>query len=82
MKLPKLKRGDIVEVHWRDHWGSAGWVPLSQVKHECINISVQYFYKVQDGYLLGYQAADSTGENANGVTGVLVKDITKIRKVK
>jgi hypothetical protein len=81
IRIPKFKRGDVVEIHWKDHWGSAGWRSLEATEATLINVSILFYHSIKDGYLLGYQTYDPEGI-VTGAHGIIINNITKIRRLK
>ena len=90
LKIPSgLKEGDVVSVEWRDHAGAAGWWSKEGVLEEgpVLCHSVGFFVGFsKDGasiVLSGTMANGSDrGSNLNCIQWRLLKEVTKIQKIK
>ncbi len=83
MKLPKLKKEDIVEIHWIDITSTASWKTLEEA--ECyIAItahSVGYFINEDDDVIR--ISASKTDEGDRDVTVIVkgcIKSISKLKR--
>ncbi len=83
MKIPKkLKPGNIIEIHWVDHWSSSGWRSPKEVFDQSINCSSVGYYVGQNKNLLFLAASDDYNGYVGSAMGRLKKHITKIRILK
>ena len=92
MKIPKCKRGDIVEVHWRDshdYRDNKVWYQEEEVeqlnKTDLILQTVGYLYDHDKNFIRLFQSCD-TGDlyeqQYSGITSIPVGCIIKIRVLK
>lgn len=90
LKIPSgLKEGDVVSVDWRDHAGAAGWWSKEGVLEEspvlCHSVGF-YVGLSKDGasiVLSGTRAGiEERGNNLNCIQWRLLKEVTKIQRIK
>lgn len=83
MKLPKLKREDIVEVHWIDITSTASWKTLEEAESyiAVTSHSVGYFINEDSDVIRISATKNDEGErDVNVIVRGCIKSISKLKR--
>lgn len=83
VKIPLLKKGDVVAVEWNDAWGRTGWLKPEDVIGSSpfsVRTVSMYLGRNKGGDVILAASVDRQGL-VNDVNGIPHKMITKIRKI-
>lgn len=83
MKLPKLKRDDIIEVHWIDITATSSWKPTEEAEtYIAVTChSVGYFLNEDDDVIRISATKNDEGErDVNVIIRGCIKSISKLKR--
>ena len=81
----KLKRGDAVEIKWRDHNSTGGWKVDDEVRADLIPIrTVGMFCKSTKNTVVVMQSTDRSNDAPKSTDHIVIgkRDITSIRRLR
>ena len=83
MKLPKLKREDIIEVHWLDITSTTSWKTTDEAEtYIAVGChSIGYFLNEDDDVIRISDTKNDEGErNVNVIIKGCIKSISKLKR--